>query len=141
MFRESSPARGKSTPQSLKGLPVPALKRMKLDSMAIFSASDYTGAVSSWYDASGGVCRRRTIPPETTMDYKVLATGVPAYFAPLHMTNEGVVEREWGNMILSNGPFGEVMKQSYDLAILLKGGVMPTFVRMVEGRPLSTHPH
>ena len=131
---------GPSGPEAIAGLPSAELERMKLDSMAIFSASHQTGVVSAWYDASGGGCRRRSVPPADTFARKALGNGVPALFVPLHEADPAWVAREWADMILSNAPFGEVMKHTYDLAVLLRGGVMPSFVRMREGRALPDHP-
>ncbi len=126
---------GPGGPEGIAGFPAQALDGLKLDALIAFSAADATGAAGAVFETAGGVLRRRTVPPDASFLLGLLRNGAPAVLAPLQESHPALVGSEWTHAILAEAPLGEVLKHTYDQAILASGGRPPSFARLVEGRP------
>jgi hypothetical protein len=129
---------GRGGPEGLAGLPPEELRRLPLDSAAVFSGVDHTGAAGSFYEARENSVLRRSVPPDTSFTLQILRNGAAAVFAPLGRTYAGIAATEWAQAILTDEPLGWAMKESYDLAILADGAATPAFSRWAEGKSVPS---
>ena len=129
---------GEGDPSGITGFPPSEVRKLKLESMVVFSAADLTGAAGSAFDTVAGRARKRSVRREDSFVLTVLRNGCPVLLAPLQDSVPDFVGNEWTDMILSEAPFGEVMKHTYEYAILSAGGGTPSFDRYRDGQALPT---
>ncbi len=129
---------GRGSAGGILGLPAEELALLRLDSAAVFSAADYTGAAGAAFDASGDEIVRRPVRPERSFAQSIIGSGPAAFFAPLHKTDVRLAEFEWTEAILRDQPLGLAVKREYDLSVLLSGYSNPAIGRFVDGRTAPT---
>ncbi len=129
---------GEGSAEGLRHLPPEEVRTLRLDSTAVFSGADYTGASGAVFENSAGLATRRPVPSDRSFAQAILRAGPAAFFAPLDRTPPSLAAFEWAGAILYDAPLGEAIKRNYDLAILSSGYGTPTLERLVDGRTAPT---
>lgn len=116
------------------GGPLPPIPR----GAAVFSGASYAGAASTAYKPNGEVLARRPIPPHRSFPQAVLKAGAACLLAPLHLGDPDLADFEWREAAATGAPLGEILKRTYDLAVLRSGYGSPAVGRFVDGRTAPT---